>query len=164
MEAVGGRIAMHRWADGKGYNIETFMPWSYVRLSGQPLKSGQSFVFGWETMWAKAGRSEDAPETGQVHRIADGVKSIAANRIFMFRARRDWGRVVIGDHGALTITEDQKAIQQRKLAAFTDYATQGSIPIVYELPTGGATRPRPPSAPRERCRVTRGGARSWRGP
>jgi hypothetical protein len=134
MESSGGRIAMRAWNNGKGYNIEAFMPWSYLRLGGQAPKPGESFVLGWEVLWAKPSKPGETPENDQHHRLADGVKNSSANRTFMFRARSDWGRAVIGGQGNLNIAEDQRKIRQGKLAVFEDLSTHGSIPVRYRLP------------------------------
>jgi hypothetical protein len=136
MDAAGGRIATRAWDDGKGYNIEVFMPWSYLRLSGRPLAAGDQFVFGWETLWAKPTRPGELPDTSNAHRLADGVKNAKANRIFMFRARNDWGRGVIAAKGSLAITDSQRELQQARLAAFSNFSTTGSVAISYELPKG----------------------------
>lgn len=138
MDSAGGRIATRAWDDGKGYNIEVFMPWSYLRLNGDALAAGEAFVFGWETLWAKPTRGGDLPDTSNAHRLADGVKNASANRIFMFRARHDWGRAVLSDKGRLGLTDEQRALQQRRLAALNDLSTAGSIAISYPLPEAGA--------------------------
>jgi len=140
MDAAGGRVAMTAWENGKGYNIEAFMPWSYVRLSGQPLKPGEAFVLGWETLWAKPVPAGKEPDTGAIHRLADGVKDASANRIFMFRARNSWGRAVLSDKGHLGITEAQKQLQQQRLANCLNLSTAGSIAINYALPAESAKR------------------------
>lgn len=140
MDAAGGRIATRAWEDGKGYNMEVFMPWSYLRLNGRALSPGEQFVFGWETLWAKPTRAGELPDTSNAHRLADGVKNAKANRIFMFRARKDWGRGVIADKGSLTIAREQRELQEARLAALSDLTTVGSIPIAYELPTDGKGR------------------------
>jgi len=128
MEKFGGQIAFAAWEDGKGYNCEAFWPWSYLRLNGQPLKAGDEFVFGIEAMWG------NAEGTTYLHRLADGIKDASVNRIFMFRARPGWGKAVLTDRGRLNITREQEALQARRLKAFVDYDTYGSIPIRYELP------------------------------
>jgi hypothetical protein len=129
MDAFGGKIAFAAWPDGKGYNAEAFWPWQYLRTSGQPLKIGESFVFGMEAMWG------NADGTQMNHRLADLVNKENANRIFMFRARSDWGKAVIAPKGNLNITAEQKALQAGRLKAFVDYDTYGSIPIEYTLPS-----------------------------
>lgn len=140
MDSAGGRIAMAPWDDGKGYNVEAFMPWTYLRLNGQPLKPGDSFVFGWETMWAKPTPPDAEPDTGQQHRLADGVKDASANRIFMFRARNAWGKATISATGRLDITDQQRQLREQRLAVFSDLSTAGAIPIEYALPEGDAPR------------------------
>jgi len=127
MEAMGGRIAFEPWADGKGYNMEAFWPWSYLRTSGKPLEPGQAFVFGLEAMWG------NGDGTAMLHRLADNLKNDQVNRIFFFRARDGWGRAVIADKGGLAITGEQKALQQARLKQFVDYDTSGPIPIAYTL-------------------------------
>jgi hypothetical protein len=127
MEAAGGAIAMAPWADGKGYDMECFWPWSYCRTSGQPLAPGAMFTFGIEALWG------NADGTGQGHRLADGIRDETVNRIFMFRARDGWGRAVISATGGLAISGQQRALQQERLRRFQDYGTYGSIPIAYTL-------------------------------
>ncbi len=130
MASRGGKVAIAPWADGKGYNIEAFWPWSYCRLEGSTMRPGESFVFGIEGMW---GNPRGEPEW-PMHRLADNVNKENANRIFMFRARKDWGRAVIRDKGHLDITERQKELQAVRLRQFQDYDTYGSLPITYSLP------------------------------
>ncbi|MDR1279963.1 MAG: hypothetical protein LBK99_03985 [Opitutaceae bacterium] len=141
-DAAGGRIAMRPWDDGRGYNMEVFLPWTWLRLGGAAPKPGDAFVFGWETLWAPATPAGKEPETGYAHRLADGVKDASTNRIFMFRARDGWGRAVIAEKGGLDVTENQRQLQREKLAALVDFTTKGSIPIRYSLPavTGTARR------------------------
>ena len=127
MDAMGGKIAFEPWADGKGYNLEAFWPWSYLRTSGQPLKPGEAFVFGLEAMWGNGDGTE------LLHRLADNLKNDQVNRIFFFRAREGWGRAVIEAKGKLAITEEQKALEQARLRQFVDYDTSGPIPISYTL-------------------------------
>ena len=128
MDAAGGKIAFRAWDNNKGYNVEAFWPWKYVRLSGQPLKPGEQFVFGIEAIW---GNSDG---TSYIHRLADGILNEKVNRIFMFRARDGWGRAVISATGEKTITAEQEALQAQRLKKFIDYDTYGSIPISYTLP------------------------------
>ena len=144
MEASGGEVVFRAWDNGKGYNIEAFMPWSYLRLNGRGLKPGDAFVFGWEALWGQMTAPGKAPEIGYTHRLADGVKDASANRIFMFRARTKWGSAVISAKGRLGISEAQRELQQSKRAALSDYSTAGPIPIRYELPAS-----EPQSAPRD---------------
>jgi len=122
-----GKIAFQKWDDGKGYNMEVFWPWSYLRLSGKPLKAGDQFTFGTEAMWGNSDGSRLA------HRLADGVESEQVNRIFMFRARKGWGKVVLSEKGKLSVTADQLALQAERLQRFVNYDTVGSIPIKYKL-------------------------------
>ncbi len=129
MEAFGGQIAMRARDDGQGYNMEAFWPWKYLRLSGQPLKAGEGFTFGWEAIWGTGDGTG-----GVVSRLADGIKSEKANRIFMFRARNDWGRAVIAPRGRLLVSAEQEALQAARLKRFVNYDTVGSIPIRYSLP------------------------------
>ncbi len=140
MDSAGGEIVMKAWDDGRGYNIEAFMPWSYLRLTDEAFQAGDRLILGWETMWAKETAPGETPENKQVHRLADGVKDANANRIFMFRARRDWGSVVLSDKGDLDIASSQKALQASKLAKLSDLSTLGSIPIQYELPSAETER------------------------
>lgn len=140
MDAAGGQVAMRAWDDGKGYDIEAFMPWSYLRLGGQALKPGEAFVLGWEVLWARRSQPGESPEISNIHRLADGVKDATANRIFMWRARNAWGRAVIAERGDLKIAEEQREIQRRRLVAFEDLSTRGSVPIRYALPEGGKER------------------------
>lgn len=128
MEEHGGGILIGPWEDGKGYNMEAFWPWSYLRLNGQPLKPGEHFTFGLETMWG------NRDGTKLMHRLADGITDETVNRIFMFRARKGWGRAVLSDKGNLDITAKEKELQAIRLKRFVDYDTYGSIPIGYELP------------------------------
>jgi hypothetical protein len=121
MDKFGGKIAFAKWDDGKGYNVEAFWPWSYCRLSGQPLAPDAQFTFGIEALWGG-------------HRLADGIKNDTVNRIFMFRARDGWGRAIISAKGRLDITERQLALQAARLKRFADYDTYGNIPIAYTLP------------------------------
>lgn len=127
MEKFGGQIAFAPTTDGKGYNCEAFWPWSYLRVNGQPLNVGDFFTYGIEAMWGNADGST------YVHRLADGIKDASVNRIFMFRARKGWGRAVLVGQGNLNITRDQQALQAQRLKSFVDYDTYGSIPIRYEL-------------------------------
>ena len=129
MEQAGGKIAVRKWDDGKGYDVEAFWPWSYLRLGGRPLKPGEQFVFGLEAMWGNADGTTAWPE----HRLADGIKDEKVNRIFMFRARNGWGRAVISDKGKLDITRQQEELQAKRLKAFLDYDTYGSVPVKYAL-------------------------------
>lgn len=137
MEALGGKIAVKKWDDGKGYTMEAFMPWSYLRLNGQAMKPGDEFVFGWETLWSRQALPGADPEPGHGHRLADGVKNAQANRIFMFNGRTGWGKAIIGDKGNLAITEAQARLQKEREMAFLDLSTEGSIPIAYDLPGDG---------------------------
>ena len=127
MADAGGKIAFAPWPDGKGYNLEVFWPWKYCRTNGEPLKPGESFVFGIEAMWG------NAEGTTMAHRLADGIKDDNVNRIFMFRARDGWGKAVISDKGKSQITDQQIALQKDRLKRFEDYDTYGSMPISYEL-------------------------------
>jgi hypothetical protein len=129
MEKAGGQVAFSAWPDGKGYNTEAFWPWSFARLNGQPLKPGEQFTFGIEAMW---GTSDGASYV--THRLADGITDNKVNRIFMFRARRGWGRAVISDKGRLDLSQQQVALQQQRLKQFVNYETFGTIPIKYSLP------------------------------
>ena len=128
MEAFGGQIAFKPWDDGQGYNMEVFWPWSYLRTSSQPLKAGESFLFGVEEFWGSATGEELA------HRLVDNLKDDKVNRIFFFRAREGWGKAVLSDKGNLTITGDQKKLQAVRLKQFVDYDTAGPIPIAYPIP------------------------------
>jgi hypothetical protein len=134
MEAAGGQIQMKPWDNGQGYNIEAFMPWSYLRLNKKALKPGDQMILGWETLWAKPSLPGQTPESHQIHRLADGVKDASANRTFMFRARNDWGRVLISDRGKLDIAKAQQELQASSLAKLNDLSTVGAIPIAYTLP------------------------------
>lgn len=127
MEAAGGKIAFQPWADGKGYNMEAFWPWSYLRTSGKPLKPGEEFVFGVETMWG------NGDGTNMVHRLADNLKNDQVNRIFFFRAREGWGRAIVKDKGKSDVTENQEKLQAARLKQFVNYDTEGPIPIDYTL-------------------------------
>lgn len=127
MDKAGGTVAFRPWADGKGYNLEAFWPWKYCRLSGQPLAAGESFVFGIEAMWGNA----DGTSLG--HRLADGIQNEKVNRIFMFRARRGWGRAVLSAQGHLDVTAAQEALHALRLKRFEDFSTAGSVPIAYTL-------------------------------
>lgn len=133
MTEHGGRIAVTPWPDGGGYNIEAFMPWSYLRESGEPLAPGDEVVFGWEALWAPPVDDTAQLTPGTIHRLADGVNSPKANRTFMFRARRDWGKAIIADTGNLAITDAQRELRQQRLNAFLNLETFGSVPIAYEL-------------------------------
>ncbi len=128
MEKAGGKMAVAPWADGKGYNLEVFWPWSYCRTSGQPLAPGEAFTFGIEAMWG------NTDGTRMTHRLADGIKDETVSRIFMFRARPGWGRAILRDRGKLDIFEQQLALQKARLKRFADYDTYGSVPIRYDLP------------------------------
>lgn len=128
MDAFGGKLAFKPWDDGKGYNMEVFWPWSYLRTSGEALKPGQAFIFGVEQMWGSANGDELA------HRLVDNLKNDKVNRIFFFRARDGWGQAIISDKGNLTMTEDQKKLQATRLKQFVNYDTEGPIPITYTLP------------------------------
>lgn len=127
MDKAGGAIAAAPWADGKGYNVEAFWPWSYCRTAGTPLAAGEQFVFGIEAMWG------NGDGTSSAHRLADGIRDETVNRIFMFRARKGWGKAVIAPAGKLKITDEQRALQKERLRRFQDYDTRGSVPIAYEL-------------------------------
>ncbi|WAC19503.1 hypothetical protein OVA24_19955 [Luteolibacter sp. SL250] len=128
MEKAGGKIAFSPWDDGRGYNMEAFWPWSYVRTNGTSLKAGDSFVFGLEAMWG----NEDGSE--MTHRLADNLKDDKVNRIFFFRARDGWGRAVISSKGNLEVTAGQKALQAQRLKQFVNYDTAGPVDIRYTLP------------------------------
>ncbi len=128
MESHGGKVAFKAWEDGKGYNMEAFWPWSYLRTNAEPLKAGDSFILGVEAMWGS--------DTGEAleHRLVDSLKDDTVNRIFFFRAKDGWGRVVLAPEGNLKITEQQKELQAARLKQFVDYDTVGSIPITYSVP------------------------------
>ena len=128
MNAFGGKIAFRPWDNGKGYNMEAFCPWTYLRTSSQPLKAGDSFLFGLEAMWGTA------DGTSLEHRLVDNLKNDKVNRIFFFRARDGWGKAILSDKGHLKITEEQKALQAQRLKLFVNYDTEGSVPISYTLP------------------------------
>ncbi|MGE9297299.1 MAG: FlgD immunoglobulin-like domain containing protein, partial [Puniceicoccales bacterium] len=129
MDEHGGGIAFAEWEDGRGYNLEAFWPWSYVRNSGQPLKPGETFVLGLEAIWGN-------PEGDTVeHRLADNLRNDSVNRIFFFRALTGWGEVVISEQGDLDITEQQKELQTERLREFENIETFGSMPIRYTLPS-----------------------------
>jgi len=125
--AKGGKIAFRKWDDNKGYNMEVFWPWSYLRLNGQPLQAGEHFTYGIEAMWGNGDGSS------LVHRLADGIQNETVNRIFMFRARKGWGHVVLSATGHLPITQQQEALQQDRFKRFFNYDTVGSVPIHYKL-------------------------------
>ena len=129
MDAFGGKVVYRAWENGQGYNMETFWPWSYVRTNGLPLKAGDSFVLGIEAMWGSA------DGTSLTHRLVDNMKDDTVNRIFFFRAKDGWGKVVLSDKGRLSITEEQKQLQAARLKQFVNYDTAGSVPISYELPS-----------------------------
>ncbi|PTX99600.1 hypothetical protein DB346_17365 [Verrucomicrobia bacterium LW23] len=128
MDKAGGKVALAPWADGKGYNLEAFWPWSFVRTNGQALKPGESFIFGLEAMWG------DAKGERVEHRLVDNMRDDKVNRIFFFRARDGWGKAVISDKGKLDITAAQKALQEARLKQFVNYDTEGPVPITYSLP------------------------------
>ena len=128
MTAKGGRIAYAPWADGQGYNMEVFMPWTFLRTGGEPLKPGESFVFGLEAFWG------NRSGLNNIHRLADCIRDESVNRIFMFRAREGWGRGLICDRGNLDVTERQKALLAERLKNFFDFHTDGSVKIAYDLP------------------------------
>ena len=126
MDAAGGKIAFSPWADGKGYNAEAFWPWKYLRVNGQPLKAGETFIYGVEAIWG------NVDGTSYSHRLVHNMQDEKVNRIF--RARNGWGKAVLSDKGNLGITEGQKELQQQRLKRFVDYDTYGSLPIKYDLP------------------------------
>lgn len=128
MDAFGGKIAFKEWEDGKGYNMEIFWPWKYVRTNGLPLKAGDSFILGLEAMWG----NHDG--TKLEHRLVDNMKDDAVNRIFFFRAKDGWGKVVLAGKGKLSTTEEQKTLHAGRLKKFLNYETAGSMPIEYTLP------------------------------
>lgn len=129
MKAFGGQVAFRPWDNGRGYNMELFWPWSYLRTSGQPLKSGESFIMGMEAMWGSPDGSS------LVHRLVDNLKDDTVNRTFFFYAKKGWGKVVLSDHGNLGLIEAQKSLQAARLKQFVNYDTAGSVPITYELPS-----------------------------
>jgi hypothetical protein len=131
MEEAGGKIAFSPWADGTGYTAEAFWPWKYARVNGQPLKPGESFVFGLDAIWG------NADGTGYSHRLVDNMRDATVNRIFFFRDRKGWGKAVISDKGNLGLTKAQETLQEQRLKQFVDFDTYGSIPVKYELPTDG---------------------------
>lgn len=131
MTAAGGEIAFKEWEDGKGYNLEAFLPWSYLRTNGKPLAVGDRFQFGIEAMWGSA------DGTRVEHRLVDNLRNDEVNRIFFFRAKDGWGDAVIAGKGDLKITADQIATQQARLKQFVNYDTVGSIPLVYDLAKDG---------------------------
>lgn len=128
MKTYGGQIAFRPWDDGRGYNMEAFWPWKYLRTGGESMKAGEAFVFGLEAMWG----SSDG--TRMNHRLVDNLRDDKVNRIFFFRARDGWGRAVLSDKGHLSVTEEQKQLQAKRLKQFVNYDTVGSVPIAYELP------------------------------
>ncbi|HEX3133474.1 MAG TPA: FlgD immunoglobulin-like domain containing protein [Planctomycetota bacterium] len=128
MAAAGGSIAFAPWSDGCGYDMECFWPWSYCRASGKPLAAGEQFTYGIEGLWGNHDGSSSS------HRLADGIKDESVNRIFMFRARKGWGKAVISASGKLSISDDQRALQRERLKRFQDYDTYGSVPITYTVP------------------------------
>jgi len=128
MEKFGGKIAFSPWEDGQGYNMEAFWPWSYLRTNGQPMKAGESFIFGVEAMWG----SDDGAE--MTHRLADNLKDDKVNRIFFFRARDGWGKAILADKGKSDITENQRTLQATRLKQFVNYETEGPASIAYSLP------------------------------
>ncbi|HSI86493.1 MAG: FlgD immunoglobulin-like domain containing protein, partial [Candidatus Methylacidiphilales bacterium] len=128
MEKFGGKVAFSPWENGKGYNLEAFWPWSYVRTNGQPLKAGDSFVLGVEAMWGNADGS------GMEHRLVDNMRDDKVNRIFFFRAKDGWGKATLSDKGKLNITAAQKQLQEARLKQFVNYDTEGPVPISYTLP------------------------------
>lgn len=128
MDAQGGKIAFQPWEDGKGYNMEVFWPWSYLRTAGQALKPGDSFTLGIEAMWG------NRDGTTITHRLVDNLKNDQVNRIFFFRARSGWGRAVISEKGNLDLVESQKKLQTARLRNFVNYDTAGPVPISYTLP------------------------------
>lgn len=131
MTAAGGAIAFQPWSDGRGYDMECFWPWSYCRTSGSPLPVGEQFTYGIEGLWG----NHDG--TSSSHRLADGIKDESVNRIFMFRARKGWGRAVISATGKLAISDEQRALHRERLKRFQDYDTYGSVPIAYQVKTKG---------------------------
>lgn len=131
MDAFGGKIAFKPWDDGKGYNMEVFWPWSYLRTSGKPLAAGESFIFGVEEMWGSANGEDLA------HRLVDNLKNDKVNRIFFFRAKDGWGQAILSDKGDLKMTDDQKKLQATRLKQFVNYDTEGPIPIPYTLEKEG---------------------------
>ncbi|MGE9293188.1 MAG: FlgD immunoglobulin-like domain containing protein, partial [Puniceicoccales bacterium] len=128
MDDFGGKIAFKEWADGKGYNLEAFWPWKYVRTSAKALNPGDTFVLGVEAMWG----NQDG--TKLEHRLVDNLKDDSVNRIFFFRAKDGWGKVVLSDKGNLDVSDYQKALQAARLKKFLNYETVGSMPIEYTLP------------------------------
>ncbi len=128
MDKFGGQIAFKEWDDGQGYNMESFWPWSYLRTSAKPLKAGDSFIFGIEAMWG------NADGTKLAHRLVDNLKNDLVNRIFFFRAKDGWGRVVLGDKNNISTTEDQKQLEATRLKLFVDFDTVGPVDITYDLP------------------------------
>ncbi|MDR0902116.1 MAG: hypothetical protein LBM92_05035, partial [Opitutaceae bacterium] len=128
MEALGGKIAFLPWPDGRGYTMEAFWPWSYLRTNAKPLRAGDSFVFGLEAMWG----NHDG--TSLVHRLVDNLKNDQVNRIFFFRARDGWAPAVLSPKGRLGITEAQKKLHADRLRHFVNYDTAGPVPIAYTLP------------------------------
>jgi|GEM_PF-1001695 len=128
MNDFGGKVAFSEWEDGKGYNMEMFWPWTYIRTNSQPLMAGDSFTLGIEAMW---GNSEG---NKLEHRLVDNLKNDSVNRIFFFRAKKGWGKVVISGKGKLQISANQKALQSARLKKFLNFETVGSMPIEYTLP------------------------------
>lgn len=127
MDAAGGKIAFAPWTDGKGYNAEAFWPWKYLRVSGQPMKAGDEFVFGFDALWS------NADGTAQNHRLVDNMRDEKVNRIFFFRDRKGWGRAVLSPKGHLDVTAAQTALQEQRLKLFVNFDTYGSVPIKYDL-------------------------------
>ncbi len=95
----GGKIAFQPWDDGKGYNMEVFWPWSYLRTTGsrsRPVNHSSSAS-------KRCGATADG--TKMIHRLVDNLKDDKVNRIFFFRAREGWGRAVLSEQRQTRCTD-----------------------------------------------------------
>jgi hypothetical protein len=131
----GARLAFRKHEDGKGYTQEMALPWSLLTVDGRALKAGETMGLGLQVNWGD--ESGGLLTGGPVRRYEDIVNPENPQRRFFWEAVNAWGTLRFLDHGDVA---PSPTVRQADLADQLDaklYATDGPVPIVYELSADG---------------------------
>jgi hypothetical protein len=133
-QAIGQGVdaAFKKDADGKGYVQEMRIAWKLLCRDGRPYVAGETLRMGIESFWGDP-TAQRWPE----HRVADLINKDYPQREFFWTTYKAWGEVAFLDHGNLPPSPSVKLLSEVERLAKLRYATEGPVPIEYELPADG---------------------------